>query len=189
MDLNRIKADEGHRLRLRLVQPEDAGYIHALRTDPRYNSYLSAVTGGAADQRQWIQDYKTREAIGSELYYVIERLADGARCGVVRLYEITDESFTWGSWVLDHNKPAKAALECALLIYRIGLDLIGCPKAVFEVMNENAHTLAFHRRMGATETGADAQNTYFTIAGADFDARKDLLWDAVKQQSKPAEPL
>lgn len=39
---------EGPYLRLRPVASDDAAYIHALRTDPRYNAHLSPVGRGGA---------------------------------------------------------------------------------------------------------------------------------------------
>lgn len=44
----------GQRLRLRLVRPEDAAFIHVLRTDPAYNCHLSPVIGTVEYQRAWI---------------------------------------------------------------------------------------------------------------------------------------
>jgi RimJ/RimL family protein N-acetyltransferase len=151
---------EGPNLTLRLIRPEDADYVHGLRTHPAYNHHLSEVRGTAEDQRRWIEAYKAREAALRELYYVIER-KDGTRCGVVRLYGIATASFTWGSWILDHNKTPKAALESAVLIYRIGFDALGLEKAVFDVRLDNDVTLAFHRRFGATEIRRDDRDIYF----------------------------
>jgi len=73
---------EGPNLILRLIRPEDADYVHTLRTDPAYNRHLSEVRGTAEDQRSWIEGYKAREADLRELYYVIER-KDGTRFGLV----------------------------------------------------------------------------------------------------------
>jgi RimJ/RimL family protein N-acetyltransferase len=172
----------GIQLSLRLVQPEDAAYIHGLRTDPTYNGHLSTVTGTVEDQRSWIEAYKTRETAGSEYYFVIER-KDGVRCGVVRLYDITDDQFTWGSWILDHNKPRKAALESAWLIYRIAFEILGQSKACFEVNSENLNTLAFHRRFGATETHRSEQDIFFVYSRAQFDESKDAYFSIVKQEN------
>jgi len=159
---------KGPNLILRLIEHDDAAYVHGLRTNPLYNSYLSKVTGYVEDQRQWIEDYKPREAAGQEFYYVIQR-KDGTRCGLVRLYDIQADSFTWGSWILDGNKSQKAALESALLIYEIGFIGLSRKCATFEVLNENNHTLAFHRRFGAVETGRDELNTYFEYKRANFE--------------------
>jgi RimJ/RimL family protein N-acetyltransferase len=162
-----IERVTGPNLVLRLITPDDAGYLHSLRVDPAYNAHLSPVQGSADDQRRWIQAYKMREATGTELYYVIER-RDGKRCGVVRLYEIGADSFTWGSWILDHNKPPKAALESAVLIYVIGFEILKLPKAVFEVRRDNAHTIAFHERFNATRTHKDEQDIFFEFPSSQF---------------------
>ena len=104
----------------------------ACGSNPAYNTHLSTVTGTVDDQRTWIEDYKSREAQGQEFYYVIER-KDGTRCGLVRLYDIEAESFTWGSWILDENKTRKAALESAVLSFGIGFDAIGVQLANVDV--------------------------------------------------------
>ncbi|RMH44058.1 MAG: N-acetyltransferase, partial [Alphaproteobacteria bacterium] len=88
---------EGFRLALRLVRPADAAFIHGLRTDPDIARHLSPVTGTVEDQRRWIEEYKTREAAGTEAYYIIERRDTGRPCGTVRLYDIDGTTFTWGS--------------------------------------------------------------------------------------------
>lgn len=171
MDWSSIACVEGPNLTLRLIKPDDAAYVHGLRTNPFYNSHLSKVTGTVQDQRAWIEGYQAREAAGQEFYYVIER-KDCTRCGLVRLYDFDVESFTWGSWILDENKPRKAALESAVLIYQIGFLDHNLDSAIFEVLNENSHTLAFHRRFGALETGHDELNTYFKYARARFEKDK-----------------
>ncbi|WGT51489.1 GNAT family N-acetyltransferase [Thioclava nitratireducens] len=151
----------GVRLKLRLVRPDDAAYIHALRTDAAYNAHLSAVTGTVEDQRHWIEAYKRREAEGVEYYYVVERLDDARRCGLVRLYEIENEHFTWGSWILDKNKPSKAALESAVLSFGIGFGQLEKTVAKIDVRQENSHATTFYRRFGMVETGRDMLNIYF----------------------------
>lgn len=170
----------GIRVVLRLVTPADAAYIHALRRDPRYSAHLSAVTGGVQDQRAWIERYQLREAAGREFYYIIERCLDGLPCGVVRLYDITDTRFTWGSWILDENKPPLAALESAVLIYTLGFDVLQTIRCVFDVRQHNDRTLAFHRRFGAKRTGEDALNIYFEYTRVRFEADRAAHLQAIK---------
>ena len=171
----------GLRLRLRLVRPEDARFIHALRTDPAYSRHLSPVTGTVTDQRRWIESYKTRETAAAEFYYVIECL-DGTPCGVVRLYDITGDSFTWGSWILDHNKPPKAALESAVLSFGIGFEGLGLHRALIDVRKDNTHANAFYRRFGMTETGADTENIYFELSRDNFRRNRDSFMKILKDQ-------
>ena len=158
----------GVRLVLRLIMPTDADYVHNLRTDARYNAHLSPVTGSVDDQRAWIEQYKRREAAGQEYYYVIERCDDAQVCGTVRLYDIQEDCFTWGSWILDEHKPAMAALESAVLIYQIGFNIVGINKCLFDVRKDNQRTLDFHHRFGAVEIRKDDQNTYFELTREQF---------------------
>lgn len=161
----------GHAVTLRLVEEADAEYIWQLRNDPRYNTHLSTTTGTADDQRAWIRRYKDREAAGSEYYFVVFRNSDNTRCGTVRLYDIHDGQFTWGSWILDENKPHKAALDSAILVYRFGFGELDLPLSVFDVRKENSHTLKFHDRFGSNRTGEDAENIYYELPRAQFHAR------------------
>jgi len=160
---------EGPNLTLRLIRPEDADYVHALRSDPAYSRHISKVRGTAEDQRRWIEGYKAREADLRELYYVIER-KDGIRCGLVRLYDIGADSFTWGSWILDHNKTRKAALESAMLSYGVGFDRLDLSFANIDVRISNTHAEAFYRRLGLTEIRRDAQDIYLTYPRSRFEA-------------------
>jgi len=167
-DLSSIARVEGPNLILRLIEPEDAAYVHSLRSNPAYNTHLSTVTGTVDNQRTWIEDYKSREAQGQEFYYVIER-KDGTRCGLVRLYDIEAESCTWGSWILDENKPHKAALESAVLSFGIGFDALGVQLANVDVRVANEHAAAFYRRLGMVETHRTDQDIFFNYTREQFD--------------------
>lgn len=181
MDISSIARLTGPNLMLRLITPADAAYVHHLRTNPAYNSHLSTVTGNVADQRQWIETYKSREASGQELYYVIER-HDSTRCGLVRLYDITPSSFTWGSWILDVNKPHKAALESAMLSFGIGFDVLHASLANVDVKVENIHATAFYRRLGMTETNRTAQDIFFVYPRERFEADRVRHIKAIEVQ-------
>ncbi|APX14067.1 GNAT family N-acetyltransferase [Tateyamaria omphalii] len=168
-----VERIEGVRLALRLARPEDAGYIHGLRMDPAYNQHLSAVTGTVEDQANWLHRYLDREAAGEEFYYVIERRDTAQPCGLVRLYDIEADHFTWGSWILDSTKPSKAALESAVLSYVIAFERLGLATSNFDARIGNARALAFYRRLGAVETGRDAQDIFFRYTRAQFERDKD----------------
>lgn len=178
---NISKPVEGPNLRLRLIEPDDAAYVCGLRTDPALNEHLSAVDGTVQDQRRWIEKYKEREARGDEFYFIIER-HDGMPCGTVRIYDITGESFTWGSWILDGNKPRKAALESALLSFGVGFDLMQRPSAKVDVRLKNTHATAFYRRLGMTETHRTEQDIYFIYPRAQFRADRPLYLKLLKGQ-------
>ena len=184
-DLSSIARVEGPNLTLRLIEPEDAAYVHSLRSNPAYNTHLSKVTRTVDDQRTWIEDYKSREALGQELYYVIER-KDGTRCGLVRLYDIEAASFTWGSWILDKNKPRKAALESAILSFGVGFDVMERAVANVDVRLENRHATSFYERLGMTETHRIDGQIFFAYPRARFDADKEAYFSILEQEKRDA---
>lgn len=163
-----IESLTGSVITLKLAVEDDAAFIWGLRNDARYNSHLSTTTGTVEDQRAWLRRYKEREAAGSEYYFCIFRNEDGRPCGTVRVYDVHDGQFTWGSWILNEDKPARAALDTAIQIYRFGFDVLGLEKSVYDVRRENTHTLNFHDRFGGTRTGEDAENIYYEFPKARF---------------------
>lgn len=163
---------QGPNISLRLIQPQDASYLHGLRVNPVYNQHLSEVRGTAEDQRHWIEGYKSREAEGRELYYIIE-CKDGRACGSVRLYDIDADSFTWGSWILDAGKPPKAALESAVLSFSIGFETLDCKMAHVDVRTGNKHAQAFYRRLGMNESYQTQTDIFFTYPRTRYDADRE----------------
>ena len=175
-DLGRI---HGPNLNLRLIRPDDAEYVVELRSDPRYNRYLSPVTHTVAAQRRWIEKYQVRERERSELYYVIERRDDGRRCGLVRLYDIIPGSFTWGSWIIDQNKPPKAALESALLSFGIGFEMLDLPVALVDVRLANAKAISFYRRLGMEELRQSPTDIFFQYSRKHYRDSAERLYAVV----------
>lgn len=176
LELERVT---GPNLALRLIRPDDAAYVYSLRSDSRYNTHLSTVTGTTEDQRNWIIAYKARETEGVEYYYIIERLSNGLPCGLVRLYDIEGDQFTWGSWVLDDNKPVKAALESAVLSFGVAFNMLGKQKGLIDVRTQNQRAIDFYRGFGMTQIRYDEETIYFNYPRerfeADYEAHMSIL--------------
>ncbi|WKU19953.1 GNAT family N-acetyltransferase [Advenella alkanexedens] len=149
-------------IHLRLVEPNDADFILKLRLDNRYNQFLSSVSPSVDAQKKWIENYKQDERIGKEFYFIIERL-DGVPCGTVRIYDLREDSFCWGSWILNEDKTRYAALESAFLVYQFAFDILGFKKSHFDVRKGNQKVVAFHTKMGAIQVDEDDDNYYFEI--------------------------
>lgn len=152
-------------IRMRLVEENDAEFILALRLDEHYGKYLSSTDASVSKQREWIRRYKQGEQAGIQYYFIIERL-DGVRCGTVRVYDLREDSFCWGSWILNQDKTRYAAVESAFLVYQFGFEVLGFAQSHFDVMKDNKRVIAFHQKMGAEIVGEDEKNLYFTIQKA-----------------------
>lgn len=165
---------ESKSIRLRFVEESDAEFILKLRLDEKYNQFLSSVTADLQSQKDWIKKYKHDEKDKKQFYFIIERL-DGTPCGTVRVYDLKQDSFCWGSWILNEDKTRYAALESAFLVYKFGFEVLGFKKSHFDVMKGNERVISFHKKMGAVETGGDEQNYYFEINDSTVYAMQEKL--------------
>ena len=144
MKINKTKS-----LFFRLVEIEDSEFILQLRLDHNLNRYLSCVGLDIGEQQKWIENYKVRENLGKEFYYIICNRSNNERIGTVRIYEIKEFSFSWGSWILNNKKLATSAIESACLVYDIGFNQLGLRESVFKVDKRNTGVQNFHLKTGA----------------------------------------
>lgn len=170
---------ESKSIRLRFVEDSDAEFILSLRLDDRYNTFLSSVSPDVEAQKKWIRKYKDDEGNGIQYYFIIERL-DGTPCGTVRIYDIRNDSFCWGSWILNEKKTRYAALESAFLVYEFGFNQLGFKKSHFDVMKGNKGVIKFHTRIGAVKTSEDEINDYFEITEEAVEKAKENLADKIR---------
>lgn len=156
---------------LRLIREDDAEFILRLRLDGSVNRFLSPVDADLAKQVEWISQYKQREAIRSEFYFVIENPRD-QQCGTVRVYDFQGTSFSWGSWIVAPGSPSFAAIESAFAVYEFAFGHLGFLQSHFEVRKGNAKVLKFHQRFGATIVREDDLNLYFHLSRASYEKTK-----------------
>ena len=172
----------GH-TQLRLAEPSDAAYIYSLRVDTGLNTYLSSAPPSVQAQQEWIVAYKAREANQLEHYFII-CARNGQPCGTVRLYDYSDNSFCWGSWILDSQKSRFSAIESALLVYEAGFKRLGFPGSHFDVRKNNLKVISFHEKMGARIVNEDELNLYFEISPTDVAERTDALLHIIGETKK-----
>ncbi|WP_211238945.1 GNAT family N-acetyltransferase [Massilia alkalitolerans] len=158
-------------IEMRLARPTDAEYIYSLRIDPQFNQHLSAAPPSVEAQAKFLEGYVTREAQGLEYYFIVKNKLTGADCGTVRIYDLREDSFCWGSWILDSDKPRLAALESALFIYDFGFGVLGYPASHFDVRKENTRVIAFHERFGAQRVSEDDIDVFFKLRREDLGAK------------------
>jgi RimJ/RimL family protein N-acetyltransferase len=153
---------ESKSIRIRLVEESDAAFILSLRLDGNYNKFLSKVDADLNAQKSWIRKYKEDEKERKQFYFIIERL-DGTLCGTVRVYDLREDSFCWGSWILNKEKTRYAAIESALLVYEFGFNSLNLNNSHFEVIKSNYKVISFHEKFGAKHISEDDDHFYFTI--------------------------
>lgn len=94
----------GKNINMYLVDDEDAGFIFELRSDVVKNKFLNKIDNDIKKQREWIRLYKKREKNKKEFYFTI-RNKNNEKLGLVRLYDFIDDSFCWGSFIINMGLP------------------------------------------------------------------------------------
>ena len=163
--IRRVPLVPGRNIVLRDVEESDAAFILALRLDPALNRFLSPVADDVERQRAWIRGYLA--GAGQAYFVICDR--EGHPIGTVRLYDATGDSFSWGSWILQRDAPVTAAMESALLVYRLGLSW-GFQASHFQVSKGNDTVIRFHELWGAQRTGETADEVHFRLDRAVIEA-------------------
>jgi hypothetical protein len=88
---------------------------------------------------------------------------NGESVGTVRLYDVQEDSFCWGSWVIVPGTPPSVALRSAALIYDFGFNALGFRFSHFDVRKGNGSVNRFHQRTGAIVISEDSENFYYQI--------------------------
>lgn len=159
-------------IHFRLVEEVDAEFICSLRNTPELNKHISQSTALVDEQAKWIKNYKDREISVQEFYFIIERNDNNEKIGTIRLYDFKEnpKSFCWGSWILNSKKTRYAAIESALLVYKIAFEELGFEQSHFDVRKENIGVHNFHMRLGAEYiSGNDLDNFYIYPASKYFE--------------------
>ncbi|NHQ89636.1 GNAT family N-acetyltransferase [Janthinobacterium lividum] len=149
----------GKNVVFRNVNKNDAEFILQLRTDPEKGKYLSATAADLDLQLAWLGKYADDN---SQIYFIIED-KNGERYGTIRLYDVREDSFCWGSWILRDGRPSGFAMESAILVYQFALSL-GFKKSHFDVRKENVSVWQFHERFGAVRIEEQGEDYIYSIS-------------------------
>lgn len=140
-------SDSDCKVQLRLCEVSDAEFILSARQDESKSRYISKTSTSLENQREWLREYKKREAAGDELYFVV--CSEGQDVGLARMYGYRGDEFCWGSWIMLPNAPSTAAYSSAMMIYEIGFFILGMKSAYSQVRHENEAVWKFNERCGA----------------------------------------
>lgn len=159
----------GKNIDLREITPADAAFVLSLRLDPELNQHLSPTAVDLQQQIAWIEAYKNRQ---NEWYFIIENKQQKP-VGTIRLYDVVDNSFCWGSWIVLKEARRYASFESAILLYDYAFLTAGFSRSHFDVRKENKGVIKFHLRFGAEIINEDALNYYFNFTKENYLASRD----------------
>lgn len=147
---------------LRLVEESDAEFIVRLRTDKTLGKFISATSSSVSDQKEWIKNYKNREALGVEFYFIVSK--DGVDYGTTRIYDVHDDCFETGSWVFLPSAPESVSIIGGILCRELAFEEYPNAKyAKFSVRKKNKKVLRYHKMYKPDLVGEDADNLFYHL--------------------------
>ena len=171
-----LESRSGCQTRLRVASEEDSEFILSVRLNPNLNSHISSTSSSLQGQREWMRKYQMRHDIGQEAYFIIQH--GGLDVGTVRLYDyrVEEDSFCWGSWVIQPGTPHRAAFSTPLIVYDLGFDGLGFSRSHFDIRQANSAVWKFEEKLGAELIYEDeTDRRYVYSKHRYFDARERLL--------------
>nr|WP_315030755.1 GNAT family N-acetyltransferase [uncultured Chryseobacterium sp.] len=148
---------------LRLVNEEDASFIIALRNDEKKSKFISKTSSDINSQKLWIAEYKTREKLGNEYYFIAfdENNEDFA---TYRIYKIDSGLPEIGSWISKPNySNLKNSIKVDIAIKNYVFNVLKFDIIQFEVRKDNFSVNNYHKRFQPKLVKTDDENNYYTL--------------------------
>ncbi len=159
---------------LRLIDVSDAAFIIELRTDQKLGQNISWTSPNIEDQLTWINQYKKREALKEEFYFIYEDL-NLKPWGTIRLYDFKEKSFTIGSWICLPENREQLAIKAWLLSVEFGFEKLGFSTCLFDVRKKNTSVLYFAYLFHPVIINKDELNFYFSLDKDTFYKYRDKV--------------
>ena len=160
----------GHAYEIRPVEMADAAFMLQLRTDPQLSRLIHPTSSRVEDQQAYLQRYFDTPG---DCYFILVRSGTGRPEGTLAIYDINAApgEAEWGRWII--RQDSMGATESALLIYRVGFDVLGLNRVYCRTAAANRNVVAFHESCGLeTRTGVALQHNF---GGVMYDAVEQFM--------------
>jgi RimJ/RimL family protein N-acetyltransferase len=149
------------KISIRKVRLTDAEFIFRLRNDPEKLKFLKTNSSSMEEQKDWLKDYKLREADFSDLYFVF--LHKNKRIGTIRFIKRDLTSFESGSWFFMDNIPFDLSIRGELFCKDLGFEFFNYDNCYFRVIKTNIQVLRYHKLFNPQCIKEDRDYYYFLL--------------------------
>lgn len=162
----------GRFVNLREITVNDAKFVLDLRCDEKKSKYLNKTEYNLEKQIDYINNYLKKD---DEWYFIIENKKHKP-LGTVRIYDVNNDQYTSGSWLMSDGSSAQEVLEGSLLLRSYAFNILGFKKDYYTVRKDNKKVIRFHNISGAKQVGEDDIDYFFEYTIEDFNKNKDKLY-------------
>lgn len=153
----------GKYVNLREVNVKDAEFILSLRCNENKSKFLHSTEYDIEKQRKYIEAYFDKNE-----YYFIAENKEGQTIGTIRIYEITENTFTIGSWLMIDNLKPEEVVESEFLCRMYGFETLKKTLCVYDVRKENKKVIRYHKMVGAKIVGQTELDYLFECTKEDY---------------------
>ena len=147
----------GKYVNLREIELGDAEFVLKLRCDEKKSRFLHKTEYDVPKQEAYIARYK---GLNDEYYFIIES-KDGKPLGTIRMYEMSEDDFVSGSWLMVDDALVQEVLDGNFLMLNFALNALKYKKFHFDVRKANKKVVSFHKAMGAVVVDEDEIDFFF----------------------------
>jgi len=169
----------GRNVDLRSIEVKDAPFVLSLRLNPNLNKYISRVEDDLQKQGQWIRNAMQNK---QEWYFIVQN-KNLESVGTIRIYDIKEDSFCWGSWIIIPEARKYATLESIVLLYQHAFFDLRFNDTRFDVRKDNTKALNFYLRFGAVIVDESDIDFFMTYTKDDFVTRRGGYYDVINKIS------
>ncbi|MGM9994305.1 MAG: GNAT family N-acetyltransferase [Candidatus Avigastranaerophilus sp.] len=155
---------EGKFVNIRDIEEKDAEFVLSLRCDKKKSQFLHKTDPDIQKQINYIRHYKT---LDNEWYFIIEN-KEGKPIGTYRIYDLRQDSFCIGSWLMTDNSSLNEVIEGEYLSKIFAFETTGFNKFHFDVRKNNKKVMRFHKLMGAKIVSEDEIDYFFECTKEDY---------------------
>ena len=164
---------------LKEADSSDAGFILNLRCNEVKSKYLHKTENNIEKQIDYLKKYKEKT---DEWYFIILN-KQGEKIGTNRIYNIQDDCFTTGSWIMTDGCTGEEVFESDYLVRMYGFETLGFNKTRLDVKKGNKKVISYHKMLGAIVYAEDEESVYLEIP-KDVYLEKSKKWLTLYSKSK-----
>ena len=166
----------GKYVNLREITLDDAQFVLDLRCDSNKSKFLHKTENNLDKQIDYIKSYFKKDL---EWYFIIEDL-NHVPLGTLRIYDVVDNHYTSGSWLMKDGSTLAQAVEGIILFKDFAFNELGFDKDIFDVRKQNKKVLNFHKMCGAKILSEDQENYYFDLTRETFNKKIPFLYSLIE---------
>lgn len=159
-----------YNIKARFVDTSDVDFVLSLRSDKDLSKFIHQTENDRDKQILWLKGYKERERAGKEYYFIFSK--DGIDYGLERIYNVTEDSFTHGSFLFKPESPIGMSSLCDIITREIGFDVLNIPKNLFDVRKGNKNVLYYHKTFKPDFLYETELDYFFELSKANFEKYK-----------------